>query len=493
MNKATAMHLPGTWPCSRWQIIRTMAGKEWVEIIRDTRFRGLAVLALFLMACALIFGVNQTQRTERDRSAAAKADRLLWTSQSAKNPHAGAHFGQYAFKPQSPLALADPGIEAYVGTAVWLEAHKQNEVQFNQARDGGLTMRLGNLSLAFVLQTVMPLLAIMLGFSAFSGERELGTLRQLVSLGARPLDLLAGKGLAVVSVLAVLLIPALAGVFLCCLFLVEPSVLSYKDQLIRLGWLVLGYSLYLGGFATLALAVSALSRTSRTALVGLLAFWLCSCFLAPRVLTDLVRDILPLPSALAYHQAITNDKKKSFEHNENHPAFLAFRDQVLRQYGVKRVEDLPVNFRGLSLRESDEQGYRIYDQHFGALQEVLLHQDKWRAALGVVLPFLAIQPYSMGMAGTDNRSHFHFAVAAEQHRRIIQTIASDDLIRNSRYGDGTYMADPKIWEKIPSLLYRGPKAEWALAGQTGNLFSLASWFLLTALFAVFSVKRMRAI
>ena len=71
MNKATATPLPGTWPCSRWQIIRTMAGKEWVEIIRDARFRGLAVLALLLMACALIFGVNQTQRTERDRSAAA--------------------------------------------------------------------------------------------------------------------------------------------------------------------------------------------------------------------------------------------------------------------------------------------------------------------------------------------------------------------------------------------------------------------------------------
>ncbi|MBA3013875.1 MAG: DUF3526 domain-containing protein [Proteobacteria bacterium] len=477
----------------RWRIIRTIAAKEWLEINRDARFRWLAALTLLLMACAVIFGAGQAQRTERDRTVAAEADRQLWTAQGAKNPHAGAHFGQYAFKMQSPLALADPGIEAYVGTAVWLEAHKQNEVQFIPAYDGGLSVRLGNLSLAFVLQTVMPLLVIMLGFSAFSGERERGTLRQLLSLGTRPLDLLAGKYLAVISVLAALLLPALAGVLLCCLFLVEPSVLSYQDQLVRLGWLVIGYGLYLGGFAALALAVSAFSWTSRAALVGLLAFWLFICFLAPRLLTDFVRDTLPLPSALEYRQDIANDKKKSFEHNEKHPAFIAFRDQVLRQYGVERVEDLPVNFRGLSLRESDEQGYRIYDRHFGALQEDFLRQDRWRAVLGFAVPFLAIQPYSMGMAGTDNRSHRHFASAAEQHRRIIQTIASDDLIHNGRYGDENYVADPEIWEKIPSFIYHGPQAEWVLAAQASNLFSLTGWFIMAALLAAFAVKRIRVI
>lgn len=475
---------------SRWRVVRAVAIKEWLDIRRDARFRWLAALTLLLMLCALIFGVEQVQRTDRDRAVAAQADRQLWTSQGAKDPHAAAHFGQYAFKPQSPLALADPGVDAYVGSAVWLEAHRQNEVQFRAARDNPLSARLGSLSLAFVLQAVMPLMAIMLGFAAFSGERERGTLRQLLSLGVRPMDLLAGKGLAVLSVLAAMLLPAFTGILISFMF-VDASMFSLGDQVARLAWLALGYILYLGGFAALALAVSAFSRTSRVALVGLLAFWLVNGFLVPRVMTDVVRDASPLPTALEFRQAIAQDKKKTFGHDESHPAFVAFRDQVLKQYGVARVEDLPVNFRGLSLRQDDENGYRIFDRHFGALQEAYDRQDRWRAALGFVFPFLAIQPYSMGLAGSDTRGQYHFTRAAEQHRRTIQAIISDDLIRNGRYGDPAYVADPELWARISAFSYRPPQTGWAWSAQAVNLLILVSWCLVAGLFAVCAVRRLR--
>lgn len=476
---------------NRWRVVRTVAVKEWFDIHRDARFRWLAALTLLLMICALIFGVEQVQRTDRDRAAAAQADRQIWTGQGAKDPHAAAHFGQYAFKPQSPLALADPGVDAYVGTAVWLEAHKQNEVQFRVARDNPLSARLGSLSLAFVLQAVMPLVAIMLGFAAFSGERERGTLRQLLSLGVRPIDLLAGKGLAIIGVLLVMLSPAFIGILICCFMFADASMFSLGDQVTRLVWLALGYVLYLAGFAALALAVSAFSRTSRVALVGLLAFWLVNGFLVPRVMTDVVRDALPLPTALEFRQAIAQDKKKTFGHDESHPAFVAFRDQVLKQYGVTRVEDLPVNFRGLSLRQDDENGYRIFDRHFGALQEAYDRQNRWRAAFGFVFPFLAIQPYSMGLAGSDTRGQYHFTRAAEQHRRAIQTVVSDDLIHHGRYGDPTYVAGSELWARISAFSYRAPQAGWALSAQAVNLLILVSWCLVAGLLAVYAVRRLR--
>lgn len=478
---------------SRGRVVLSVAVKEWRDIYRDARFRWLAVLTLLLMFSALLFGLEQTQRAERDQAAAAAADRALWTEQGEKDPHAAAHFGQYAFKPQSPLALADPGVDAYVGTAVWLEAHRQNEVQFRPARDGALSARLGTLSLAFVLQAVMPLLAILLGFAAFSGERERGTLRQLLSLGVRPLDLLAGKGLALAAVLAAMLLPAFIGVAAACLLFVDAGALASGDQLMRLAWLAAGYVLYLGGFAALALAVSALAKSSRAALVGLLAFWLANSFLMPRLMTDLVRDRLPLPTALAFQEAIAEDKKKDFGHDEKHPGFIAFRDRMLREYGVSRVEDLPVNFRGLALRESDETGYRIYDRHYGALQEAYARQDRWRAAPGFLFPQLAIQPYSMGLAGSDVRAHHHFATAAEAHRRHVQTMVSDDLIRNGRYGDPTYVAGPELWARIPSFAYQAPELAWALPAQIRNLAALAAWCGGAALLAFIAVRRIRPV
>ena len=95
-----------------------------------------------------------------------------------------------------------------MGVAVWLEAHKQNDFRYRPAQDATAVARFGELSAAAVLQLLVPLLIILLGFSAFAGERDLGTLRQLLSLGVRPRDLAAGKALGVASALGLLLVPA---------------------------------------------------------------------------------------------------------------------------------------------------------------------------------------------------------------------------------------------------------------------------------------------
>lgn len=466
--------------------LATVAAREWLDLRRDARFRVLAALVAVLLLAALAFGAARSERLHHEQAEAAEADRRIWTGQGAKDPHAAAHFGQYAFKPAGPLALADPGIDAYTGSAVWLEAHRQNELQFRAARDAGLAARFADLSLAFVLQLVLPLLAILLGFAAFAGERERGTLRQVLSLGCRPRDLLAGKALALGGLLAALLVPAALGVAL--LTLGQAQVLQ---QLLRLAGLVAGYALYLGGFALLALAVSAFSRSSRAALVVLLAFWLLNGFVAPKVATDLARDAQPLPSAQDFRRAIAEDRRKTFGHDPRHPAFIAFRDEVLRQYGVARVEDLPVNFRGLALRRDDENGYAIYERHFAALQAGFERQDRLRAAAGPMLPLLAIQPVSMALAGTDSRHQYHFAAAAEAHRRTIQDLTSDDLIRNGRYGDPTYQADPALWAKVPPFAYQPPPAGWALASQWRNFTSLGLWFGLCGLLAMLAVRRLR--
>lgn len=249
-----------------------IARKEWLDIRRDARWRALALVTALLMLAALALGLLHAQRMEREHHAAEVGDRHVWTSQGAKNPHSAAHFGQYAFKPIGPLALAEPGIDAYVGSAVYLEAHKQNEVQFRTARDATLAARMGHLTLAFVFQTVLPLMAILLGFAAFSDEREQGTLRQLLSLGVRPVDLLLGKALASAGVLMGLLLLASAGLAVG-LALFDPHHLTEAGgDGPRLVGMVLCYTLYLLGFLALALAVSARARSSRTALVGLLVF-----------------------------------------------------------------------------------------------------------------------------------------------------------------------------------------------------------------------------
>lgn len=474
---------------SRWRVIRAIAAKEVLEMRRDRRLIALFVLTLLLIAAALAFGAMENARVTRERAVAAAADRALWTSQSAKNPHAAAHFGQYAFKPSSPLALADPGVDPYVGAAVWLEAHKQNEAQFRSARDAGVAARLGGLSLAFILQTIAPLIVVLAGFASFSGERESGTLKQLLSLGARPGDLLAGKALALVFATFVLLAPAAAGAALALTLLTDTTKLSLADQFMRLGALMLGYGVYLAGFAFLTLGVSAVSKTGRSALVTLLAFWFLNSFAAPRLAADAARALAPTPTAQEFRAAIARDKAMSFGHDETHPAFKAFRDETLKRYGVARVEDLPVSFRGLALRKDDENGYAIYDRHFGTLQAAFERQDALTEAAGFLFPLLAMRPFSMAFAGSDSRAQFHFASAAEAHRRMIQNEVSDNIIHFQR--DASYVAGPELWARIASFAYAAPDSGFALAGGREAVAGLAGWLFLTCLFARQAARRLR--
>ena len=64
------------------------------------------------------------------------------------------------------------------------------------------------MSAGFVLQLLIPLFVILLAFGAFAGERENGTLRQLLAAGARPSGLAAGKALGLTAALSLVLVPA---------------------------------------------------------------------------------------------------------------------------------------------------------------------------------------------------------------------------------------------------------------------------------------------
>lgn len=465
--------------------------REWAEWRRDARWRWLLALTLVLMGTALVLGLQSSARLAHLQAHAAEGDRAVWLAQGAKNPHAAAHFGQYAFKPVGPLALADPGVDAYVGQAVWMEAHRQNESQFRPARDGTLAARLGQLSLAFVLQTLLPLVALLLGHAAWAAEREQGTLRALLALGARPLQLLAGKSLAVCSLVGLLLLVAGGGLGLG-LILAGQGLAAEAGAGWRIAGLLGVYGLYLGGFVALALAASAALRDSRLALVLLLGFWLINAFVAPRWASEAARAAVPLPTAAAFRQAITEEKRRSFGHDEQHPAFVAFRERVLREHGVSRVEELPFNFRGLALREDDRIGYLVFDRHFGRLFERIEAQDRQRARAGLVFPLLAVQPLSMALAGTDNRHQHHFLVSAEQHRRLIQDLLSEHQMRHAGSGTARYEAPASLWAQVPAFAYPAPGPRWAWRGQQGHLLSLVAWFGVTALLAALSIRRLRA-
>ncbi len=274
--------------------IRVIARKELREMLRDGRFRvaGAAVLGLLLLSLAL--GYRQWRAVQAERAAAQAAADEHWQEQDAKNPHVAAHYGTFVFKPAGALSFLDPGVEPFVGASLRLEAHKQNLLQGAPAQDGTAVQRFGRLSVAAVLQLLVPLMLIGLGFAAWTAERERGTLRQVASLGVPTVALLVGKALGMSAALGVLLVPA---GLLAALPLWIASSPGEASVAARFGTLLFFYLAYFGVYVAIALAVSARSSSSRLALVALLGFWVASGLVVPRVAAEVAARAVVLPTS----------------------------------------------------------------------------------------------------------------------------------------------------------------------------------------------------
>ncbi|MFH0133268.1 ABC transporter permease subunit [Variovorax sp. VaC1] len=461
-----------------------IARREFLERLRDGRLYWAGGLVLVLLLTALAVGWTHQRDARAEQHAAQAMDYRDWLQQDRRHPHDAAHQGMHAFKPEAALAMMDPGINPYIGSTVWLQAHRQSEVKFNAAQDATGLQRFGNLSVGWILQVLGPLLVIVLGFNAFAGEREQGILRQTLSLGVSPLRLLGGKALALVASLAVLLVPAAIVAAIAVAVGAGPG--DRLDALLRLAAWALGYAVYLGIFVFLVLGVSAASSTSRMAITVLLALWIGQAVMAPRVMSELSRAWFPSPTRLAFDQALDAERK-------------AVSDAVWQKnFGTTERwgRDVPLSKWGLALRLDDQSSYAVYDRHYGRLWDTWEQQQTVQEWSGLLLPILAIRSFSMGMAGTDFAHHRSFTTEAELHRRDIQDLMSQDLVAHADpLGDRhfAYQAPRELWATVPPFDYHPPGATWALRHQARSLAVLCVALLLAAAFAAFTTVRQRAL
>ena len=465
-------------------MITRIAKKECIEMIRDGRFRWAAAIVFALLVGSLIVGWKHYADVEAQRAESQAADRETWVNQGEKSQHSAAHFGTYAFKPTSPLSSIDRGVLPYTGVSIFMEAHRVKEASYRPVDDANAMHRLGAITAASTLQFLVPLLIILLAFSSFAGEREHGTLRQLMSLGLKRRTVALGKALGVVLPLMLLLAPAaVVGAVAMALYAGPDAALW---SLPRLLLMIVLYLLYFGVFIGLALIVSARASSTRVALTVLLGFWLWSSFLVPRAATDVADALFPTPTSVEFDRAV----QAGFDQL---PAWTdrmhAVEERLMKKHGVDSPDLLPVSVPGSSLMEAEEDETRIYRQQFAALRKTYAAQDRAVQFGTVLAPMVAVQAASMGLAGSDLAHHRHFVEAAETYRYdYVQTLNLDMVERNASWD---YRAGRSMWESIPAFTYESPGLSWALGHYTIGLGFLGLWFVAVTVMVPVAVTRMR--
>jgi len=459
---------------------------DWRERRRDWRVALVLALGLALAASAALLAALDLDRARTARAAAASAEQHRWTGQGSKNPHSAAHYGVYVFKPLPTLAALDPGVEHYVGTSVWLEAHKQNDMAYRAAADGAGADRQFRLTPALVLQVLAPAAMIFLGFGMFAAERERGMLPALRLNGAPLGAIAAARGAVLLCLALAMALPAVLAIALLKWHAGAAEPFHQGDAGLRTLLFASGYLVYLATWAALVTAASAFAPTMRAALAILVTAWTLLTLVVPRAAVELAQAAAPLPSMQAFRQAIDDELGMPDDPAEAE----RHKQQLLRQYGVDKVADLPVNWSGISQLRSEAHGNEVFDRHYGPLFAAMAEQDRAIALAGWLSPALAVGGLSSRLAASDNASHLEFVQAAERHRRLMQQLLNSDLARHPDRDGVKYEAGEALWRSIPPLRFTYAAIDGAQLFTRWLLPLLAGLALALAL-AVAALRRLR--
>jgi len=422
---------------------------ELALIGRDRRalwsLMGLAVLIL------LAFGglSLQAATSDADKRSVAAAERARWVGQGTKDPHSAAHYSIFAFKTSPVLEALDPGAGPFVGQAVWLEAHHQNDMLHRPQQNASPMQRMGLASPAGLVFELGPLVAFLLAFTLIAQDREQGTMRLALGAARRPWRIIAAKVLAIETALAgVLVVP----VSLMALIVLTTQARLETDAFLRLTlWAGLG-AIYLGLFAAIGAVVALRASSARLALAALFSVWIVLALILPRAAGGLAERLAPLPSSQVVRQQMLDAAPAYWtaEQAERN------RQAILRRHGVTRVEDVP-NYRMAELDLMERHSHAVFDQVLGGFYDKVAAQDRVFARLGVLSPAIAAQSLSAGATGADFSHHRHFIDHAERYRRELVNRMNGDGMSHAAQRVQRHTADASLWSQIPPFDYRPPR------------------------------------
>ncbi|ADU12717.1 ABC transporter permease [Asticcacaulis excentricus] len=453
--------------------VLTIALNEGRALLRNRTAVISAALFLLLSLMAILNAWDQFRYTQGLRQTYQSEANHTFDAQPDRHPHRMVHYGHFVFRPLNPMAAFDPGVDAFTGQMLYLEGHRQNSANFSDTRQNTSLVRFGQLTPAFCLQVLAPLLLIFLGFGVIARERENGTLTLCLTQGVTGPQLFWGKVLCLALVSAVILLPALV-------------TTGWLATQAHLGWaltlaIIAGYVLYLLIWTMGIVLISSVSKRGRESLLGLIAVWAFFCVFVPRMAPDLIAHARPLLTQMEADIRIHKELKAMGDsHNPDDPYFNAFRQKVLKSYGVSRVEDLPVNYKGLLALEGERMTSALFkayaDRNFGQQHA----QTRLMDAVGLLAPVLAVQRVSMSGAGTDLPAYQAFLEQGEAYRFGLVQHLNQLQATALTYADDTNKArENRIshdhWADYPDFVFRPPAMAERLERLSPALGVLALW------------------
>lgn len=391
-----------------------------ILILKELRANLLTLRLLVALVCTLVLAVltsligslDYSERLEAYRNAEAQARQ----AQSRVTVYSQLEL-DLLFPPQ-PLSILCRGVSEAGGYHTyirfnWIPA-LPSPVGVAGGTGGDLMKTLVQVDFATVVVLVLSFLAVVLGFDGICGERERGTLSQLlvnpVPRSAIVLAKLAG------GLLSLWLPFALALVLALLILQANPDVAFAAEDWLRLLLFFALSCLFLGQVFALTLMVSTLTRHSATSLIACLFAWLIAGVGYLNLLPSLARygveeeptfqETLELEDEL-WKRCAAEVADWEARHPAPPPAYMRAREEGGRlRYGHPQGYAWRQRRNAFALEkqvDAAEQSYQLWWAHLEPLAREALLVDRW----SILSPFTGYQVLSYQLARTTIEDRFH--------------------------------------------------------------------------------------
>ncbi len=471
------------------------------QIIKNILQQKAVYVLWILFMCLVVYAGNMGKQYVTKQNAIQqeyqKLTRESWEKNPDKHPHRMAHFGSFALRIKHPLSVIDYGMENYVGNAVFLEAHKQNTVNYSEASFSTGLLRMGDLSIAMLLQIILPLIIFFIGYNSIAQDRENGTLKIIAAQGANIKKLLLGRVLGLWIMSSLFFMPA----FLLAGILVRHFTLQniHTEIWIRFASSIILYSVFFWVIAAITVLVSARVSNAKNALIQLLGIWLLLAIVLPKTLQVLSNSIFKAPTKLQFEAAIEKDiLQQGDSHNPDDPFFKSIKDSVLKKYGATKADSLPVNLGGIIGKAGERISAETYVKHYDSLTNIYRNQNVFVKAWAWVNPFTMLKNNAMALAGSDFEAYIHFQQQAENYRYALAQQMNQlqiDLISNTKPKEGNQglHIDKKHFAAFKDFNYNFLPIQQVFSNEILIMCSVLFWLILSWVMIVIVSKRFKVL
>jgi ABC-type transport system involved in multi-copper enzyme maturation permease subunit len=463
---------------------KTVVKKELLENILSYRF------PLFFLICAILilvsFYVHDMDYNKRVRDYSEQV--RLAGEELAASRMSDLFMGRVSirgFLPPAPLSVIASGFE----TALPQYHEFQPEGPKPGAAASGdesILSAFGKLDFVFIIQMVASLIVLLFASDLIAGEKEMGTLRAILSNSVPRHSILLGK---LAGGFLTVWIPFVATFLLGMIVL---GLLSFPlDQgeiPVRLAAVFLATSLFLLAYYAIGLMVSASSARSRTSLVAILLVWIVLQVVIPR-LSDMAASVISpsrTETVVSMQKSLlvkTIDREKAVALGARYEAlFGPMRDNKAPEEPPDKKKEFEAFQAEWDTRAQEQKASQLRDIE-NTYQREKKRQRAIASALSLLSPSAAFSKLLTDICGTGEIDRANYYQSVQDHQRTLDAALYGYVKKRTMiYPSGGSGSSSQItkWVELKSLPAFSVKRAGlgdALAGNWGSLISLAFWLI----------------